>query len=360
MTDRPQLAPLARRVAPLAGVLLVCLAAAELGLRLVHRLRPSFVFSSDAALRFRGRPHAPNYDTRLNSGGFNDREPAPRPAPGVFRIAALGDSMVFGVVPYRHNFLTLLEERLVHEGRPVEILNLGIPGTGPEHHPGLLLREVLALEPDAVLQFVYVGNDFTEELPTSPGRASLFTVGLLRFLSRQLPRMELRVYHPGPHYRDERPTFEEDTYLELANRHAAVFDPAWPEFALRRERLVAAVRRTAALCRSRGVELAVVLQPAELQVDAELRGRLSALRPGRELDPERPNRELARALAEAGVPFLDLLPELIAAGAEPLYKPRDSHWNLAGNRLAAERLYRWLTAGRAGFELPPPSSGAAG
>ena len=40
---------------------------------------------------------------------------------------------------------------------------------------------------------------------------------------------------------------------------------------------------------------------------------------------------------EEAIPFLDLLPAFVEAGQRTrLYKPRDTHWNLAGNRLAAE------------------------
>ncbi len=320
--------------------MLVCFVAAELGLRLVHHLRPSFLFERDTELRFRSRPYAPNYGGRLNSRGFNDREFADHPAAGVYRIAALGDSFVFGVVPYRHNFLTLLEERLTAAGRPVELLNLGIPGTGPEHFPRLLAGEVLALAPEAVILFVYLGNDLTESAPLPPGRWSSFTFELLRFVLRILPRTELRVYHPDRLYHDDRPTFETAAYLEVVDRNAAVFGPGWPEFAPRHARLVTAIRRSARLCRGRGVELVVVLAPAELQVSAELRRALAAASGGdRPLDLELPNRALRRDLEAAGIPSLDLTPAFVAAGAERrLYKPNDSHWNIAGNRLAAAEL----------------------
>lgn len=343
-------------MATLAAVVLVCFVTAELGLRLVHHLRPSFLFERDTQLRFRSRPHAPNYGGRLNSRGFNDREFSGRPAAGVYRIAALGDSFVFGVVPYRHNFLTLLEGRLAAAGRPVELLNLGIPGTGPEHHPRLLAEEVLALAPDAVILFVYLGNDLTESAPLPPGRWSSFTFELLRFLLRVLPRTELRVYHPDRVYHDDRPTFETAAYLEIVERNAAVFDPGWAELTPRHERLVSAIRRSARLCRGRGVELAVILLPAELQVSAELRRQLaSASWSGRPLDLGLPNRALRRSLEEAGIAFLDLTPAFVAAGAERrLYKLNDSHWNIAGNRLAADLLEAWLTSGAAGLRPPEP------
>lgn len=344
-----------RRVATALGVLLVCLLAAELGLRLVHNLRPSFVFAAGELARFRGRPHAPNYDGRLNARGFNDTEFAVPKPNGLYRIAALGDSFVFGVVPYGDNFLTLLEGRLAAEGRPVELLNLGIPSTAPEDHALLLSSEGLDLEPDAVLQFVYVGNDLTTMPLARRTHWRPYLLDLGRFLFGILPRIEGRVFH-GRRYRDERPNFDEQGYLDVVRPHLAVFDPGWPAFAERVERLRRVVARTRELCRRHGVRLAVVLLPAEVQVDGELLRQAAGPGRARELDVERPNRELARLFAADGLPCLDLLPALAAAArGERLYKPRDSHWNLAGNRLAAELLYAWLTSGAAGFELPPPA-----
>jgi cell volume regulation protein A len=47
-------------------------------------------------------------------------------------------------------------------------------------------------------------------------------------------------------------------------------------------------------------------------------------------------RAIAAALSAQGVEVLDLLPAFAEAGQQTrLYKPRDTHWNLAGNRLAA-------------------------
>ncbi|MBY0278934.1 hypothetical protein K2Z84_26685, partial [Candidatus Binatia bacterium] len=47
------------------------------------------------------------------------------------------------------------------------------------------------------------------------------------------------------------------------------------------------------------------------------------------------------------VPALDLLPaSRRASAAGPLYRPRNTHWNGAGNRLAAAELARFLVAER--------------
>ena len=350
---------LRHRLGTTLAVILVCLVTAELALRLTHWLRPSPVFEVGALNRFRGRPHAPNYEGRLNALGFNDREFGdPKPA-GAYRVAAIGDSFVFGVVPYPHNFLTRLEERLAAEGRPVEILNLGLPGTGLQHQQQFLATEAIALRPDAVLQFVYIGNDFTDMGLPQARRWSPFVLDLARFLLRVVPPTGGRVFHPGRAYHDDGPSFTDSAYEEIVRRHAVTFDPAWERFPQMSARLQAMLRRTAAICRARELELAVVLMPAEIQVGDEIQSRLAATEAspmlGR-LDLERPNRALGRALAAEGIPYLDLLPGFAAAARQGrLYKPNDTHWNIAGNLLAAELLHDWLVGGDAGLELPPPA-----
>jgi hypothetical protein len=62
-----------------------------------------------------------------------------------------------------------------------------------------------------------------------------------------------------------------------------------------------------------------------------------------EYDRDDPQRRLAALFAEWQVPCLDLLSALRAAQAEgPVYTPRDTHWNVAGNRVAAQALAEWL------------------
>jgi hypothetical protein len=97
--------------------------------------------------------------------------------------------------------------------------------------------------------------------------------------------------------------------------------------------------------RQSGARLAVMLIPDEYQVDPEVFARAAgrAGMPAATYDLERPQRELAPALAVRGIPALDLLPPSRRAAADqPLYRPRDTHWNAAGNRLAASELARFL------------------
>jgi hypothetical protein len=94
--------------------------------------------------------------------------------------------------------------------------------------------------------------------------------------------------------------------------------------------------------------IALVLFPSALQVDPEQRADLvNRLRTARrhapvslaEIDPRLPSRVLEAFCREKGVPCLDVTDALVKASQEspaPLYKRRDTHWTIRGNRVAAE------------------------
>lgn len=330
------------------GVVLVSLVVAELGLRAVHALRPSFIFASEDYNRFRGRPHAPNYQDRLNSRGFNDRERTIAKAPGTYRILAIGDSFVFATVPRENTFATLLERHLNEASQaPTEVINLGIPGTAPPEYVEILRREGLAYSPDLVLCFVFVGNDFIESARPPAWRRS-FVVDLVRYLIRVLPAYQGRIIHGPATYDDDLPNFDRHTYLGLQKVRAAIFDRHLPHFRHLLAQTAEPLGKLQQLAADAGAPLMVVLIPDELQVDPELRREVLALPPARDetdFDWDRPNRELAERMTELGVPVLDLTAAFRAtAGQRRLYRLNDSHWNLAGNALAAELLADWLRA----------------
>src|SRR5829696_2539212 len=124
----------------------------EGSLRLYHYIYPSFIFPDNSENRFRNKPFDSNYGFTLNSGGFHDTEFQQDKPPGSIRIVGIGDSFVFSVVPYQHNFLTLLEEKMnATSDRRFDILNMGIPRTSPREYFSVLVKEALPLKPDVAL-----------------------------------------------------------------------------------------------------------------------------------------------------------------------------------------------------------------
>lgn len=309
----------------------------------------------------------------LNSRGFRTPEYALQPRPGSFRVVILGDSFAFasGGVPWSTGWPALLEEGLVRRRRgPVEVINLGVPAVGPRFELRLWELEGARLSPDVVLLAFFVGNDFTDEsgLPLQTRRES----ALARWsVSWRLIRNLWRVHwEPGgavgplpagsgprrsseggverpqyrASYREDQPLLTEEVYLEIElGRLRLVVDDHRETF----ERLFEQVRRVLIRLhrsvRAQGAELVMVLIPDEFQVSEAL---LTRLIERFELDPDTvdltlPQRRLLAFCREEDLRCLDLLPVLEAAPGR-VYGVRNTHWNLAGNRLAAEAMAELL------------------
>jgi lysophospholipase L1-like esterase len=121
---------------------------------------------------------------RTNAAGFRGPElPGPK-ARGVYRIVVLGDSFTWGYgVRERQAFPARLEHRLNRrrDGRRVEVVNLGIPGTGPRDYLWHLEHSGLALVPDLVVVGVFANdvND-VDQLRRFGFRSPLFALSAAR------------------------------------------------------------------------------------------------------------------------------------------------------------------------------------
>lgn len=341
----------ARKIGTLALIALISLALAELALRLVDAVRPSYIFQDESYNRFRGRPGEMVRGFPLNDGGFMDLAVAPVKGHR-YRIVALGDSFAFGVVPYPDNYLTLLERHLDRARPPVEVVNMGIPKTGPVEERALLLREGLALDPDLVLLSFFVGNDYLDVLGASRRQRgpleSSYLATLVRFAATLGAQPDPGALYGRKPYDDDAPSMSETTYLDVLELRARIYRPDWPPWPDALDLAVATIDEIRSDCRRHGARLTVIVIPDEIQVNPALRGwmtdRSDSFR-GAELDLERPIRMLSGRLAELEIDALDLSPAFRAACAEArMYKPRDTHWNIAGNRLAARIIAEHLLA----------------
>jgi hypothetical protein len=333
---RPSLTTLLRQAGQVLLVLLISFVFGEVALRLVHRVYPTFVYYDDSYNRFRGKPGSEFRGHPLNELGFNDvtfeREKGDR-----FRIVALGDSFAFGVVPYTNNYLTMLERKLNRTHRPVDVLNMGIPRTGPVEQLGLLLREGLSFDPDLVLISFFVGNDFLDVRRAARKDKSLadrsYVLSLLYYAVMVRPRVEPSQIYGRREYQDDAPTLGERAFLEIVARRGVVFRTDWAEFSEAFDLAVGTLQEIRRVCDQHGVDLSVVLIPEEVQLDPTLQESL------------------------IGFDVLDLYPRFAEkTNSQRLYKPRDTHWNIAGNRLAASEIAHHLVETR--FNRPPSEQDA--
>jgi hypothetical protein len=91
----------------------------------------------------------------FNEHGFRER-PIPAKKPGIFRIAAVGDSFTFGngiaaSDRYSAHLQRLLPERF-------EVLNFGVPGDNTMEHAQLIANRLAAFKPDFILLQWFVND----------------------------------------------------------------------------------------------------------------------------------------------------------------------------------------------------------
>jgi hypothetical protein len=119
---------------------------------------------TDKKVTWRKEGYAVSY---LNNQGLREPGVQPAKAPGVLRIALLGDSQVESIqVPYEKSFSYLLQEKLTKElQRPVQVINFGVSGYSTVQEYLLFQRQVLQYAPDVVL-LGYDGRDIFENWAT--------------------------------------------------------------------------------------------------------------------------------------------------------------------------------------------------
>lgn len=168
----------------LASVLLF-MGGLELALRLIAWPRTEAkVLCLDGIM---GNVYCPNLDEQLdnlygsttrvrtNSIGMADREyPLAKP-PGTLRIALLGDSLTASLyLPVEQQFKSIWEKALSAKfGRPVEIMNFAIDGTGTWEQLQMFHLRARPFQPDAVILAFFWGNDVWNNLASRDrGRAN--------------------------------------------------------------------------------------------------------------------------------------------------------------------------------------------
>lgn len=104
---------------------------------------------------------------RINSQGMrSDREYSHAKAPGVLRVASLGDSFAMGYeVEVEDTFASVLERELEAKGYDADVLNFGVSGFGTAEEFLYLEREIWNYDPDLILVSFFV-NDPVDNLRT--------------------------------------------------------------------------------------------------------------------------------------------------------------------------------------------------
>ncbi len=359
----------------LAAVSLVgSLLLAELAVRVVWPQDPAF-FDGSAIKRVSARPglryelipggYSPDYigvPVAVNRLGLRDREIAVPKPPRTVRILAVGDSVTFGYgVRLEQTFLKVLEDRLNASAGVAryEVVNAGVEECGLDGYYEILRALGPTLRPDLVLIGIVLNDiqryDDLERAPRLAGAA--LEPGLARRLHGALLRRS-RLYLAG--FRGARSVLYRLHVLDISDVYGSPLRAVQPEsesLARAWTSSLGALDRLVTLARAQGVPIVLVVFPVEPQLDAtaieRYRRDFGVTVPAQALEGEPQHRVRAFGAAH-GVPVIDLLPALRAAGGDDLYlrtgpvRYDPVHLSPRGHRIVGETIDRTLTALKAG------------
>lgn len=266
-----------------------------------------WTMSGNPDLVFQHRPNYVKDGVRFTEkqGILRPTDVDERPAPGRFRIAALGDSVGAALkLPYEERMFTRLENDLSKDGFPVEVLNFCVNGYSTLQEAALLRDLASRFSPDLVLLQYCVNDFYPTEFPTHWFQEQWRSYAI-EFLGHSLDRSILRGY-PTAEYWDK-------LYRTDAKGWAAV-DRGF--------------REITTYCQARRIPALLVIAPAISHGgwdEGNAVGRHTAVA------------ERARA---AGFHVLDLLPVFRQYPVESLrFEPWDTfHTNSLGHRIAADAM----------------------
>lgn len=370
-------------------------ALAEVSLRVAARFKPEVRYLATAGANkipalgnsfedFLGQfaqlvPHQNFNNYYTNSLGFNDREFTREKPEGSKRIMGLGDSFLYGGVAYPQNVFTLVGSYLNKDcpAEHFETMNLSIAGTGVWEY-GLIHKFAAPLyRPDIVIVHFYMGNDGPDlifETTEVPGDVRgllkisyawnylLNSIKLLRSVEGG-PRLSAPIGENTPPRGGERvmgtpafsvnesvprmtePAFAWAEAAELGRLYTGGMDPSLALSNAWRDTISVLEMLRTGVTASTGRGPILVFYPSALQVFPErfeaarraMLERLPALNPVY-FEPTFPNRVLKEYCERAELSCYDITSALMIAAAQnpkPLYFPRDTHWNIRGNHVAA-------------------------
>ena len=290
------------------------------------------------------RTHDFEIQIQTDEHGFRNASPWPAQA----QTVVVGDSMAYGYgVPVEDSWSRRVGQSLA----PGALINLSLPGTGPEQSYRLLKTYGAPLHPQLVIYCIFPANDipdsrrFREWLAS--GSPSLMRWGIEHVGpgSQGFPKNVLERSYLALGMRSVRKNLKsrftsQTLHLPGGNMQLAPslyetrmgeYSPSAPAF----QSVVTAVRETKALTDELGAQLLVVIFPTKEEVYLGARG-------ARFPDMVGP---VKRALVPGGYDVLDLTEGLRKhAGTDvpPLYFEVDGHLNTRGNAVAAELILEKL------------------
>lgn len=303
--------------------------------------------------------------------GYLDKSIFKKPQ-GIFRILGFGDSFARNMAEKEKNYHNFLEADFLKKGtRRIQIINAGMSGIGPGYYWHILKKYGDAIKPDLVIVGVFVGNDF-EELEFK--YVTMGTIGIKEYLEPgekilrffrfpdwwlyQLIRRNLilmreqrkKAYEVKNQLVKEEATFSNTAFYDIQKKRMWIFEKENQE----RLRKIFAKGSKVFLnfktwCQDRNLELVIAIFPDQFQVDNEMKNMILAkygMVPD-SLDVSFPDQLLVQFCQRNNIHCLDMLADFQKqAQSAKLYRLNDTHWNEAGNRLAADLIFHYLQQNR--------------
>jgi lysophospholipase L1-like esterase len=321
-----------------------------------YRMKPS--------LEIRTRMEGKLIHMRTNAFGMAWREVTLAKAPGVKRIAFVGDSFTFGLwaSDMGKTLVGVFESRMPRER--YEVVNFGVPGYGLADEKLEIQEEVLRFHPDYLILVFYGGNDF---LDTYLGTSEYEVVkGKLRmneanFQAKVPPAFRPRRSSDGgrtgwaararkalrSHFvffrllKSMKPHRHGHTFHVHTNITSRTFwsQTKYPDIAEKaKQTSLETLARIDDLCARHHVTLLIAAVPFREQVESKETS-------GPDFDIRRPQLFVEEFARERGIPYLDLLPvarKAMAKDDRPLYLSSDPHLSNEGHRIMGEALAAWF------------------
>jgi hypothetical protein len=292
----------------------------------------------DPELLYRLRGHS---RADLNRHGYRDRDFSEEKA-GRKRLLMSGDSFLFGDNVAPHQTLPRALQRSL--GGDYQVFNLGVAGDGPDQSYARLLRDGLALEPDAVALALYPANDFND---LAKNRLYVFDdAGRLVFNADNPVAAALPTFRTGVLLRKLltgrglSPQTEAQLGAVLGfDAYDLLLDPTAPDAAHKIRLMRGVLRLFRDTLAARGVDFCVLILPSLENIQDDARFREA----GVPREQYFANEAIARRICEEeGIDSLDLRDGFLANRGERLYLAADGHLSVRGNLLAARALAEHL------------------
>lgn len=295
-------------------------------------------------------------DVVTNSLGLRSPEViVPKPA-NTIRILIIGDSFTFGWGVLEKESYPSLIEKIIQQRYPnkkIEVINAGLPASGPSYYYLFLKNIGIRLEPDIIVVGFHTFTDLVFDLPTSiwnqtdpeglplvikKENAIIDTEGFIRadHLPFKLTIPILKHSHLFAFFLDfidpHSNNLNSEQFLTDYGLYFKQTAHELDEPKRKAKLLFEAMQKLASQEHSRFIVMTI---PAEFKIYPERLLKYSITLPMLPWDRTYPGDEFEDFFLSKNIDHLRLLPIFDAHNSEEMFYPLDDHWNPRGHQIAA-------------------------